>query len=300
MFKIQKSLKKNCKMLYIISECETTKLNICLSKGGSLEQLIVNGEEIITNLANFPYNQTYASSILFPFANRIKDGKYNFNGKSYSLDVNETKANNALHGLVYNKTFNVIKKNCNSQSASLRLSYTEKKPHPGFPFFFRIDLIYKLTLNTLDLEVEITNTGTNSFPFTLGWHPYFKIFNKAQSKLQFKSYKKLHSDDRCITTSIKESKTPNPLYLDNINLDDAFILEDKNVAFETHRYKANLTVLNASKYLQLYTPNHCDAIAIEPMTGVSDSFNNGIGLKKLSPSKKFNMKWSLKVLSKCW
>ena len=295
MFKIYNSSEKNGQTLSIISGCETTKSSICLTKGGSLEQLIVNGEEIVTNLAQFPYNQTYASSILFPYANRVKDGLYRFKGKNYTLDVNETGNHNALHGLVYNKTFNVVEQNCNSESVSLRLSYTENEPHPGFPFLFTIDLIYKFSLNTLDLEVEITNIGTQPFPFTLGWHPYFKIFNRAKSKLRFKSYQKIESDERFITTGMKAFKTPNPLYLDNISLDDAFILDDNNVAFETQTYKASLSVMNPSNYLQLYTPKHSDAIAIEPMTGVSDSFNNGIGLKKLNPGEKFNNKWSLKI-----
>jgi aldose 1-epimerase len=56
-------------------------------------------------------------------------------------------------------------------------------------------------------------------------------------------------------------------------------------------------VSKPSNYLQLYTTSHDDAIAIETMTGVSDSFNNGIGLKKLNLGEKFNVKWVLKISS---
>lgn len=294
MFKIHKTSSEKGETLQISSGCETTKANISLSNGGSLERLVVGNEEIVTNLSHLPYNNTYPSSILFPFANRIKNGKYRFMGENYNLECNETAGNNALHGLVYNKKFNVVEQNCHSKSALVRLSYNEVEPHPGFTFLFTIDLIYKISLNTITLEIEITNTNRIPFPFTIGWHPYF-VMNDTQSSLEFNSVKKLESDERNITTGITVLKTPNPLYLNNMSLDDAFVLEDNNVAFDTQRYRANLTVCDESKYLQLYTPKHDNAIAIEPMTGVSNSFNNGIGLKKLNPKEKFNIKWILDI-----
>lgn len=297
MFKIHKISPKQGQTLQISSSCETTQANISLSNGGSLERLVMGNEEIITNLSHLPYNQTYASSVLFPFANRIKDGKYDFMGENYSLECNEKAGNNALHGLVYNKKFDVVEQHCDSKSALVRLSYCEKELHQGFPFLFTIDLIYKISLNTMTLEVEITNTDGLPFPFTLGWHPYFRM-NDTQNSLEFNSTQKLASDERNITTGITVLKTPNPLYINNMSLDDAFVLENTKVAFETQRYRANLTVSEESKYLQLYTPKHDNAIAIEPMTGVSDSFNNGIGLKKLNPKEQFNIKWTLDILLK--
>jgi len=50
-------------------------------------------------------------------------------------------------------------------------------------------------------------------------------------------------------------------------------------------------------YLQLYTPSQKNTIAIEPTTGVSDSFNNGIGLKTLNPNESYSINWSLKIQS---
>ena len=51
----------------------------------------------------------------------------------------------------------------------------------------------------------------------------------------------------------------------------------------------------ADSFLQLYTPPHPDMIAIEPTTGVSNSFNNGIGLKKLKPKENYEIGWFLTV-----
>ena len=93
-------------------EVENSKNSCCakiyLNDGGSLQELVLNNQHIIKDLSPLTYKNTYASSILFPFANRIKDGTYEFDGNTYQFEINEKKLNNALHGLVYNKTFEVI------------------------------------------------------------------------------------------------------------------------------------------------------------------------------------------------
>ena len=89
-----------------------------------------------------------------------------------------------------------------------------------------------------------------------------------------------------------------PLSLKDKTLDDAYILNDHNVEFFTPKYDLKLSSSQNENYLQLYTPKGFDAIAIEPMTGVSDSFNNKIGLKELSPKNSFEITWSMDVITK--
>jgi aldose 1-epimerase len=45
----------------------------------------------------------------------------------------------------------------------------------------------------------------------------------------------------------------------------------------------------------MYTPPKENIIAIEPTTGVSDSFNNKIGLQILKPKEMYNLNWSLEI-----
>src|SRR5438067_7438461 len=40
--------------------------------------------------------------ILFPFPNRVRGGRYTFEGRSYELDINEPARGNHIHGLVAN------------------------------------------------------------------------------------------------------------------------------------------------------------------------------------------------------
>ena len=289
------SLEKYDDFICLYSPCSSTQAQFCLSRGGSLDMLMIENTQIITNLSPISPQKTYPSSVLFPFANRIKDGKYNFNNKSYTFDCNEATANNALHGLVHNKTFKFAAHKLTSEFASLQLRYETEKPDDSFPFLYRIDLHYKLTKNGLSLEITVLNTGDNKFPFTMGWHPYFKTSDLNQSALRFSSTQKLAADARNITTGVVGCDLTMPYGLKGVTLDDAYILQAPVVEFITPEYDLKLTASEAETYLQLYTPPAVHAIAIEPMTGVSNSFNNKIGLKELHPKETFQIYWDLKV-----
>ena len=113
--------------LYTLKEIETqglhyieltssdgaSKAQISLNQGGRLSNLVFEDTQVLADFDASTYKNNYASSILFPFVNRIKDGKYKFNNSKYTLNCNEVDKNNALHGLVYNKTFACAKKGIN-------------------------------------------------------------------------------------------------------------------------------------------------------------------------------------------
>ncbi|QCX40372.1 aldose 1-epimerase [Aureibaculum algae] len=268
---------------------------IHLDDGASLQELTLKGHHIIKSLSPLDYADTYASSILFPFANRIKDGKYEFEGNSYQFNINEPDNNNALHGMVYNKRFVFIDEKITGSGASVKLAYHETQSSTGFPFTYSIYLEYVFTQSTLDLNVEIRNTDFKIFPFTLGWHPYFISDDLYNSSFLFDSNLKLKLDNRNITEGIINNENHNNFKMKDQFLDDCFILKTQNVSFLTPSYSLELRTSEKNSFLQLYTPPHKNAIAIEPTTGVSDSFNNEIGLKILKPNEGYKISWTLEL-----
>jgi len=268
---------------------------ICLNDGGSLQELVLNNHQIIKDLSPLTYDDTYASSILFPFANRVKDGTYQYSGKTYHLDVNQKEENNALHGLVYNKTFVVVNQETSKEFASLTLLYEEKKGPQGFPYTYTIQLKYVLTPTMLELNIEITNTDAKPFPFTLGWHPYFLSRDLSKSSLLFDCNKKTVLDERNITKGISYIEPIERLQIKDQSFDDCYILNSNEVTFLTPKYTLKLTSTEEDSFLQIYTPPHKNTLAIEPTTGVSDSLNNGIGLKILQPNEIYKIAWNLNI-----
>ncbi|NEW80697.1 MAG: aldose 1-epimerase, partial [Gelidibacter sp.] len=242
------------------------------------------------------YDNTYASAILFPFANRIEDGSYVYENRTYQLDINQKEENNALHGLVYNKTFELIDQKTTPEKAEVTLRYEELVNSEGFPYTYTIDLKYILTKNSLHLNVSVKNTSTKTFPFTIGWHPYFNSHDLFKSAVHFKSQKKYIFNKRNITQGIEEISIDRTLLVEDKTLDDCFELDLNEIVFETPNYAFVLTSDEKNNFLQLYTPPHPNTIAIEPTTGISNSFNNGEGLKSLKPDNTYQINWNLKLI----
>jgi aldose 1-epimerase len=272
-----------------------TYAKINLNEGASLQVLTLNNHEVIKDLHPLTYADTYASSILFPFANRIKDGAYSFEGKDFQFEANQKEENNALHGLVYNKTFKVIDETNSETSASVILQYSEVNESKGFPYTYTIQLKYTLTKKDLNLSASVKNTDAKSFPFTLGWHPYFSTSDLYKSTLQFDSSKKLVLGDRNITTGVEDVDAIDVFEVKDKQLDDCYILDSGQTVFKTPDFNLEIKASSKENFLQMYIPPKANTIAIEPTTGVSDSFNNKIGLQVLKPNEMYNLNWSVEI-----
>ncbi|REG89207.1 aldose 1-epimerase [Winogradskyella sediminis] len=272
-----------------------TAANICLTQGGRLSQFIFEEVEVISEIKPETYKDNYASSILFPFANRIKDGNYNFDGVAYNLQCNEADKNNALHGLVYNKYFSVVDKHFTSGEATLTLGYIEDYPTTGFPFKYEIKITYVLSSEGIKIKVDILNKDKKPFPFTLGWHPYFTSSNLTESFMDYSSSKCFLQDHQNITTGTADFKMVMPFQVKDKKLDDAYALENNVIKFLTPQYNVIIKSSSEENFLQLYTPNDPNIIAIEPMTGVSDSFNNKTGLQVLNANDSYSLEWNVMI-----
>ena len=291
-----KDLKAGLNFVEIEDSNKSSYAKIQLNLGGSLQELTLLNHQLIKDLHPLTYNNTYASAILFPFANRIADGSYVYENKTYQLEINQKEENNALHGLVYNKTFEIINQKTTPERAEVVLRYEEFVDSEGFPYNYIIDLIYVLTKDSLDLKVMVKNTDTKTFPFTLGWHPYFISQNLSKSAVHFKSHQKCVFDERNITQRMDKIAIDEPFLIEDKSLDDCFVLDSNEMVFKTPLYSFALKSSEKDSFLQLYTPPHPNAIAIEPTTGISNSFNNGVGLKTLKPNNSYQINWNLKII----
>lgn len=268
---------------------------IHLNQGASLQELTLGGKAIIQDLSPLNYQDSFASSILFPFANRIKDGAYSFNNEKFQLEKNQVEEQNALHGFVHNKRFKVIVKEVLGDTAKITLAYNELNKTAGFPYTYSIEVTYIFEDKTLILQVRVKNTDSKTFPFTIGWHPYFISDNLPKSTLEFDCDKKLILGDRNITTGVEDVKNKVALNIENKQLDDCWVLNSDKVQFKTPKYQLNFSSSVKNNFLQAYTPPRLNTIAIEPTTGVSDSFNNNIGLQTLEPNKEYTITWKINI-----
>ena len=269
---------------------------IDLDHGARVRDYTCKKISIISGLDDSVYNEGYESAILFPFANRIEKGKYVYKNKTFQLVCNEVQNHNAIHGLVHDKPFEIINTSIFKESSSIELSYTERTGQDGFPFQYTLTLRYELSSDALSLTLKVKNEDEHAFPYTMGWHPYFNSSNLAQSQLLFSAHKEFVNNEMGIPITSIEFTRNMPFKLDQIELDHAFALDSDKVNFYTPEYQLTINGFDdEDNYLQVFTPKSPGKIAIEPMTGISNSFNNKIGLKILKPNDEIQKEWILKL-----
>lgn len=266
-----------------------------LNQGGRLANLVFENLQILADYSPLDYTDNYASSILFPFANRIRNGEYHFNGLNYKLKCNEVDKDNALHGLIYNKTFNCTRTELSSDRAIITLKYTDNGTSKGFPFKFDIELTYTLDNRGISLSVKVRNIDKTSFPFSLGWHPYFLSKDLYESTIHFQDNPNQLLSREQIESNRNNLTNKSPLSLKGLTLDNNYHLETNEVKFSTPEYNLSITSTSEKNFLQLYTPNQPNIIAVEPMTGPPNNFRNKIDLQILNPGKKYNVKWNIEI-----
>ena len=143
-----------------------------------------------------------------------------------------------------------------------------------------------------EITLKITNTGENTFPFGLGWHPYFLAENLAESELKFQSDLQIVNNDSQIPIGTEPIQFK--LLIGDQTLDDTYLLSDSNIHFSTQAYEMSMNTFSTQEnFLQLYIPPDRKSIAIEPMTCIPDVFNYKKGLLELSPNESYD--WNIQL-----
>jgi aldose 1-epimerase len=114
--------------------------------------------------------------VLFPFPNRVRDAHYTFQGKSYTLPVNNKP--NAIHGFAIDAEWDVLEHG-GERGAWITGRYQISKQSPAMIDHWPSDAIlqikYTLSSGRLTLEADVTNPTAKDLPYGFGIHPYFRI-----------------------------------------------------------------------------------------------------------------------------
>lgn len=108
-----------------------------------------------------------ASFPLFPFSNRVKDGRFTFRGQSVEL-VRNTPPDHPIHGHIWQRPSSLVAST--PTSAELRCSY----PGADFPWAYTASQRFSLSDEELTVELEIANDSGSAMPCGFGMHPYYE------------------------------------------------------------------------------------------------------------------------------
>lgn len=237
---------------------------------------------------------SYKSCKLSPWPCRIPDGKYVLEGKTYAFR-HLFKDGTAIHGLLYNKPFTVLEEITDGAVASLTMEYRYNREDEGYPFDYACGVRYILHPGSmLEVVTTLTNLDDKVIPVADGWHPYFQLGGKADDwQVQFHVPALVAFDKRLVPTGklLSYNVFDTPKRMGDTFLDNCFVLKQQLVsaACELFNPDNGLRVSffpdDSYPYLQLYTPDTRQSIAVENLSGAPDCFNNKMGLILLEPGR---------------
>jgi len=294
----------------LISNSKTRcSFSILTSYGAALNKLIFPSNNGLRNLMlgyaqESDFESLYRNVILAPFANRIKDGVYKFEDEVFQLPINRPTENNALHGFLYNKSFQVSEMKRGVDNCEIELTY-KSDAETGFPFSYIQRVNYQWNgYDVLTVTATVENTSDKTMPYFMGWHPYFKLDETIEAcELQFNAHNKIEVDAQKIPTGkVADYAEFNAIQkIEASSFDDAFAMQDDAYVLlksEASGIGLRLKFLEsdlAFKYLQIYTPQDRKSIALEPMTSFADAFNHQKDLTLLQAGEKRNSSFEINL-----
>ena len=115
-------------------------------------------------------------AIMVPFAGRIADARYTFDGQPEDLQPGVIGAGRASrHGFVRDVEFDIAALEADEQAARVTLGTGAIRPQPGYPHAIDLAVTFTLDAGGLTLEARMRNAGGSVAPCFFGWHPYFRL-----------------------------------------------------------------------------------------------------------------------------
>ena len=122
--------------------------------GGGLRSYDVGGRPVLDGYPADARPDGGRGQVLAPWPNRVRDGRYTFDGAEQQLALTEVAKRNAIHGLVRWSEWSVVDRSAASVGLAVRVW-----PQPGYPFHLDLRATYALRDDGLTTVLLATNAG---------------------------------------------------------------------------------------------------------------------------------------------
>jgi aldose 1-epimerase len=279
--------------------------------GAGLMSLTLAGNKVIEEVAA-GRPELYAGVVMAPWSGRIADGKWiDAEGVERSLAINEPARSNALHGLVYDKSFEIKKSTASSVELVIEIASND-----GYPHALRLAVSYELEEGEFFASFAVKNLSAEKAPFGIGFHPYISTaWSDSPMQLQSSAQSVLDLNENMVATgkssvssSAKDFRSGKAL--SEVKLDDDFTdLNFSNGIASTKLLTQDGTGCeiwqeDIFKHTVIYTPENfptesgsIQAIAIEPSTSAVNAFNTKQDLLVLAPGETRSGSWGIRLVN---
>jgi len=263
-----------------------------VSVGGGLRGLTFEGREVLLGYGENEPAHAGIGQHLFPWPNRITDGKYSFGGVDQQLYLTEPPRRNAIHGLTRWANWNRL--DDGSDPSTVEVGY-RLHGQPGYPHQLDLRLHYHLD-DQLTVTASATNVGATAAPYGYGAHPYLSVGRPIDGcVLEFTAEHWLEVSPEQLSPVGLAPVAGSPFdfstarQLGDLDIDNAFtgLGGTWSVTLSDPDSGARTTLSGDTPWMQLYTGSAIGrtALAVEPMTCPPDAFVTGQDLIVLEPGQ---------------
>jgi aldose 1-epimerase len=139
---------------------------------GSLASCAFRGQAIFKPVPQAPFGDAPAADVcyfpLVPFANRIANSRFAFDGRTVELRPNIADHPHALHGHGWQAEWHVVE----SGRTACALVY-EHVAVDTWPWGYRASQRFSIAANVLTIELALENRSAARMPGGFGFHPFF-------------------------------------------------------------------------------------------------------------------------------
>jgi aldose 1-epimerase len=273
--------------------------------GAGLRRYTVGGIDVTGTYADDAVPPKGCGAVLVPWPNRVRAGRYRFDGVEQRLPLSEPALGNASHGLARWVRWTAVR-----HEAALLTMAVDLVPQPGYPFEVRVEVTYSLhPVTGLAVVATAVNHGSARAPFGAGFHPYLSTRGKPVGDVRLKvpARERLLVDDALVPVG-RQSVAGSPYdlrrgpRLRDLRLDDAFTglgfdHGRATVELQTRAGGARVWFDEAFRFVQVFTldllADGRPGVAVEPMTCAANAFNSGDGLIVLEPGGGWTGTWGI-------
>jgi aldose 1-epimerase len=256
-----------------------------------------------------------AGLVLAPWPNRTRDGRFTFDGETHQLEITEPARNNASHGLVRRREWDVAERSDSSITHTIDIGGEQ-----GWPFALRLTARHSLGDDGLTVTHTATNVGDRTAPFGMGVHSFVRAGDAPLDECTLR----LSAGVRLPLDVERNLPSGGPVPVQDTDLDFAAARSLAGVWLDTpfsalvpdadgiaRQYltppDSAATVLWTDAnfpWVQVFTadpahdqayPDRGRALAIEPMTCPPDALNSGVGLIVLEPGETWTGSWGIRA-----
>ncbi|RAO28571.1 Aldose 1-epimerase [Micromonospora noduli] len=283
---------------------------VIVEVGGGLRTYRHDGVDLLDGYQTDEVCPGCTGQVLAPWPNRIRDGRYSFDGRTHQLALTEPERHVAIHGLVNWVPWQLLKQSADAVTVGYDLP-----PQPGYQWPLRLRSRWSVDADGLRAEHEVTNIGGELAPFGFSVHPYLQLPGVAVDDLVLRlpTRSRVLVDGRLLPVGVTpvagtEYDWTSPRRIGAAVLDSCFgdVIRDadggSSVSLAAPDGSAGVSIWADAEFgwWQVFTGDaltgerHRRSVAIEPMTCPPDAFRSGKDLLTLKPGTTWRGAWGIR------